>query len=379
MSNVNSKVASSKKIISRFTCLFVALLMVIIAMPVIIPSSATIVYAHMLNNSTMTRYDRNNPNQLLIRSNGQTTPYFRVREIMCGPGNGISGCNRATCPRFFYLDSRLVDVLHATRSSLGVPLFVSGPLRCAQHASTFRSGLGSFHHRGFAIDIHADGRVSLERIYDVAIANGAVGGTTRHFTERNETYISRGGGFVHVAVSDRGGTTTITPPPQTHNTRVDNPHPIPTRNLQRGSTGNDVRWLQTELNRVSNAGLAVDGILGERTHAAILNFQRQQGIGADGIVGPVTRDRIIRRATGINQPFPTVNLQLTNPMTSNNYVRWLQEALNTTNNARLNADSMFGPLTQAAVMNYQRSRGLNPDGIVGPITRTQLVRELARR
>jgi peptidoglycan hydrolase-like protein with peptidoglycan-binding domain len=32
------------------------------------------------------------------------------------------------------------------------------------------------------------------------------------------------------------------------------------------------------------------------------------------------------------------------------------------------ADGWFGPITEAAVKDYQRSKGLVPDGIVGPIT-----------
>ena len=32
------------------------------------------------------------------------------------------------------------------------------------------------------------------------------------------------------------------------------------------------------------------------------------------------------------------------------------------------ADGLFGPITETAVKDYQRSKGLVPDGIVGPIT-----------
>ena len=35
-------------------------------------------------------------------------------------------------------------------------------------------------------------------------------------------------------------------------------------------------------------GLAVDGIVGPKTRAAVTGFQRALGIGADGIVGPLT-------------------------------------------------------------------------------------------
>jgi hypothetical protein len=56
-------------------------------------------------------------------------------------------------------------------------------------------------------------------------------------------------------------------------------------------------------------------------------------------------------------------------------VRRIQACLNRTNRAGLSEDGAFGPLTLAAVINFQRSRGLTPDGIVGPITWGALQRE----
>ena len=55
-------------------------------------------------------------------------------------------------------------------------------------------------------------------------------------------------------------------------------------------------------------------------------------------------------------------------------VRQIQRCLNRTINAGLNEDGVFGPLTQAAVMNYQRANGLNPDGadvIIGLYQKSQ--------
>jgi len=59
------------------------------------------------------------------------------------------------------------------------------------------------------------------------------------------------------------------------------------------------------------------------------------------------------------------------------YVRQIQTCLNGTNNAGLNPDGIFGPLTEAAVINYQRANGLSPDGIVGPLTWENLMRRCA--
>ncbi|MFL5910943.1 MAG: protein-arginine deiminase family protein [Gaiellaceae bacterium] len=49
-----------------------------------------------------------------------------------------------------------------------------------------------------------------------------------------------------------------------------------------------IRWYQDALNRIDNANLDVDGILGPLTRAAVRRYQTRRGIGVDGIVGPVT-------------------------------------------------------------------------------------------
>jgi len=73
------------------------------------------------------------------------------------------------------------------------------------------------------------------------------------------------------------------------------PAPAPTSgNLQRGSTGGRVSSLQAGLNRVFPAysKLAVDGDFGPATESVIKEFQQRVGITADGIVGPVTTQKL---------------------------------------------------------------------------------------
>jgi peptidoglycan hydrolase-like protein with peptidoglycan-binding domain len=60
------------------------------------------------------------------------------------------------------------------------------------------------------------------------------------------------------------------------------------------------RWVQDALNRVSGAGLRVDGVLGSRSRAAIVAFQRSRGLDADGKVGSRTEAALV--AAGAPRP-----------------------------------------------------------------------------
>lgn len=70
-----------------------------------------------------------------------------------------------------------------------------------------------------------------------------------------------------------------------------NPYPEPTKNIKLNSKGNEVRWLQVELNRYGYR-LVVDGKAGNFTIAALLDFQKSHGLVADGICGPLTREKL---------------------------------------------------------------------------------------
>lgn len=72
-----------------------------------------------------------------------------------------------------------------------------------------------------------------------------------------------------------------------------NPYPVPTQLLRRGSKGIGVRWLQREL--VSHGfHLLVDGIFGPKTEHAVLDFQRAAGLKPDALVGPLTRNALLK-------------------------------------------------------------------------------------
>lgn len=56
--------------------------------------------------------------------------------------------------------------------------------------------------------------------------------------------------------------------------------------LRPGATGDDVRTLQTALNRLLHTNLTVDGIYGPKTAAAVRQFQEKYRLKIDGIMGP---------------------------------------------------------------------------------------------
>ena len=86
-----------------------------------------------------------------------------------------------------------------------------------------------------------------------------------------------------------GGTQSVpAPDPQLVN---GNPYNEPTKNVKLNSKGNDVRWLQVQLNRLGYK-LVVDGIAGLITVGAIMDFQKKHGLVPDGICGPDTRARL---------------------------------------------------------------------------------------
>ncbi len=67
--------------------------------------------------------------------------------------------------------------------------------------------------------------------------------------------------------------------------------------IKKGKRGEDVRLIQEWLNEIHKQyqfipEVSVDGIFGEKTKEAIMIFQRWQGLIADGIVGPLTWDKL---------------------------------------------------------------------------------------
>jgi len=129
----------------------------------------------------------------------------------------------------------------------------------------------------------------------------------------------------------------------------------------------EVRSLQYLL-RARGAGIAVDGVFGSGTKAAVVAFQRSRHLRVDGVVGPQTWTSLII----------TVGLG-----SRGDAVRAVQDQINFRNNRNghtLAVDGIFGPATRAWVMSFQKVlardiAGMAVDGVVGPLTWPPLVNE----
>ncbi|HEY6737978.1 MAG TPA: phosphodiester glycosidase family protein [Actinopolymorphaceae bacterium] len=94
------------------------------------------------------------------------------------------------------------------------------------------------------------------------------------------------------------------------------------------------------------------------TETAVKAFQSDKGIPSDGVVGQSTWTALLSAGAR-----PTLR-----EGSSGLAVKRLQRALTAALGRTVGIDGVFGPLTDAAVRDYQRTRELDVDGIVGPDT-----------
>ena len=128
--------------------------------------------------------------------------------------------------------------------------------------------------------------------------------------------------------------------------------------LERGSKGDDVRDLQEALIELDFKPGAVDGVFGVLTESAVKAFQVWAMLAADGVVGPLTWEKL----DDADKTDPTLK-----EGSKGVAVRGLQRRLIEAG-YELEIDGRFGPATEAAVKAYQEANGLDADGIVGPKT-----------
>jgi peptidoglycan hydrolase-like protein with peptidoglycan-binding domain len=131
--------------------------------------------------------------------------------------------------------------------------------------------------------------------------------------------------------------------------------------VRRGDKIFPVRPLQ-QLLRARNHPVAVDGIFGPNTEAAVKSFQQSRSLAADGIVGPQTWPKLVVQ----------IKKGSTGRRTRAQEVMKFHDQSNG-EGPGVQIDGIFGPRTDAFVRGFQTAIGTPSDGIVGPITWRGLV------
>ncbi|MGG6296067.1 peptidoglycan-binding protein [Leptolyngbya sp. AN02str] len=161
--------------------------------------------------------------------------------------------------------------------------------------------------------------------------------------------------------------------------------------LQLGDVGDQVASVQASLKNLGYYSGVVDGVFGEQTAAAVINFQTAQGISPDGLVGPNTLSALNRPAPPVAPSsasgFPAPNSApgvvspvVTQPSTTPSYpgglpqyptgavpavgfggqysVAELQQRLSNQGFYRGPIDGVMSPATEQAIRDAQRAYGL---------------------
>ena len=129
---------------------------------------------------------------------------------------------------------------------------------------------------------------------------------------------------------------------------------------------NAVVRLQAELRTFGYAPGSADGHFGSKTGGAVKSFQLQWGMKTSGIADAAVRSRIDKEAAGLRAGVAVRR------GSSGTQVRYLQMALIGLGYLSGSADSNYGSGTAEAVRRFQSAYGLTPDGSAGPDTMTAL-------
>jgi N-acetylmuramoyl-L-alanine amidase len=138
------------------------------------------------------------------------------------------------------------------------------------------------------------------------------------------------------------------------------------RAIRVGDRGPEVADIQS---RLIALGAAIDegerdGAFGPSTEAAVRWFQRERHLRVDGLVGDDTWQQLVEAGWRLGDR----TLYHRVPMFRGDDVRELQRKLNALGFDAGKEDGLYGPMTDAALRQFQRNVGDEPDGIVGPHT-----------
>ena len=142
-----------------------------------------------------------------------------------------------------------------------------------------------------------------------------------------------------------------------------------TTRLEKGSTGSDVKDLQTKLKKLGYYDAYVDGDYGDTTVAAVKAFQKKYNLTADGIAGKETLKKLDSVYKNADSDKDDDSLRMGD---SGSDVKNLQTKLKKLGYYDGTVDSTFGSGTYAAVKAFQKKYNLTADGVAGSETLKKL-------
>ena len=164
-----------------------------------------------------------------------------------------------------------------------------------------------------------------------------------------------------------------------------------TETLEMGSEGSEVRKLQQKLKDLGYLSGSVDGKFGVATQAAVIAFQQNNNLTADGKAGVATLSKLYsgtsKKSTGtvvkIQEDTNNASGRDTSDIASTGYVtledgssgeqvRKLQQRLKDLGYFNGSVDGKYGEGTIASVMAFQLRNNLTVDGKAGPATQRLL-------
>ena len=138
-----------------------------------------------------------------------------------------------------------------------------------------------------------------------------------------------------------------------------------TTRLEKGSTGSDVKDLQTKLKKLGYYDAYVDGDYGDTTVAAVKAFQKKYNLTADGVAGSETLKKLDTAYKNADSDKDDDSLRKGATGTA---VKTLQTNLKKLGFYTAYVDGSFGSTTESAVKAFQKKYGLTADGVAGSAT-----------
>jgi N-acetylmuramoyl-L-alanine amidase len=139
---------------------------------------------------------------------------------------------------------------------------------------------------------------------------------------------------------------------------------VTVRLLRRGDSGSEVVELKRRLTAIgTDSGPQTDDdVFDDACDLAVRHFQQARGLSVDGVVGPGTWTSLEEAAWQLGDRV----LQVASPLLRGDDVTVLQHRLLQLGFAVGRVDGFFGPVTAAALAEFQSNMGLPADGVAGP-------------